>query len=528
MRLLILVLFLTGVSFADSWTSSVHTKLKLITETKSLQPGQSLWVGVLLKHDHGWHSYYKNPGDSGLPTKIKWQLPSGFKIGEIQWPAAHKIEVSGIVNYGYEEVLLLSRLQVPPNLNSGQKVELTAIVDFLVCSEVCLPAKATVSQTVYIEETLPENQHQKLISNILAEIALEKQGVIHEKHSGHNFLWIILAAFLGGMILNLMPCVFPVLAIKALGFFHHGQKGIAHARLHGMIYALGIMVSFWLLEGILLILKTTGLELGWGFQLQSPLFVLALGILFVVLALNMWGLFEINFSFNPNAKRIQNSYVTTFFQGVLAVIVATPCTAPFMGVALGYALTTTIFSSFIIFTAMALGLSFPYLLLSFFPALIKKLPKPGNWMIILKKILAIPLLLTAIWLLTIFFSLIQPQVVSQNLNSKTLWEVYSPAREQQLLKDKQPFFIDFTAKWCLTCQVNKKLVLEKTEVLQKFKEKKYVLLRADWTHQDDQITQVLKRYGRSGVPVYVIYSGEGSPKLLSEILTVPMILKALK
>jgi thiol:disulfide interchange protein DsbD len=253
----------------------------------------------------------------------------------------------------------------------------------------------------------------------------------------------------------------------------HGHKGIAHARLHGIIYALGIMVSFWVLAGILLVLKATGLELGWGFQLQSPLFVLALGILFVALAMNMWGFFEINFSFGAKTKKIQNPYLATFFQGVLAVVVATPCTAPFMGVALGYALTADIFSSLVVFTAMALGLSFPYLLLSFYPKLIQKLPRPGNWMVILKKVLAIPLFLTAIWLITIFFSLIQPQIIYQKVNAKTVWEVYSPAREQQLLKTKQPFFIDFTASWCLTCQVNKKLVLEKQNVLQKFKEKNY-------------------------------------------------------
>jgi thiol:disulfide interchange protein DsbD len=201
------VFLLTGIGFADAWTASVHTKLKLITETKTLQPGQSLWVGVLLKHDRGWHSYYKNPGDSGLPTKIKWQLPPGFKIGEIEWPAPTKISMSGIVNYGYEnQVLLLSRLQVPKNLTPGQKVTLTAQVDFLVCKEECVPAKAVVSQTLYIEEILPQNQHQKLILDTLAQIALEKQGVIHEKHSGSNLFWIILAAFLGGMILNLMPC----------------------------------------------------------------------------------------------------------------------------------------------------------------------------------------------------------------------------------------------------------------------------------------------------------------------------------
>jgi thiol:disulfide interchange protein DsbD len=255
---------------------------------------------------------------------------------------------------------------------------------------------------------------------------------------------------------------------------------------------------------------------------------LALGILFVALSLNMWGLFEINFAFNSHSKKIQNPYLATFFQGILAVIVATPCTAPFMGVALGYALTANIFSSWLVFTTMALGLSFPYLLLSFYPALIKKLPKPGSWMVILKKVLAVPLLLTALWLLTIFFSLIQPQVINQNINSKTLWEVYAPAREQELLKTKQAFFIDFTAKWCLTCQVNKKLVLEKAVVLQKFKEKKYVLLRADWTNQNEMIAKTLKRYGRSGVPVYVIYSGEGAPQLLSEILTVPMLLKAIR
>jgi thiol:disulfide interchange protein len=525
MRLLIsiflFVFLLSGVGFASS--------SKVIIETKTLQPGQSLWIGVLLKHDRGWHSYYKNPGDSGMPTKIKWQLPQGFRVGEIQWPAPTKISVSGIVNYGYEnQVLLLSRLQVPKNLIPGQKVTLTAQVNFLVCKEECVPAKAVISQTIYIEETLPQNQFQKLISDTLTEIALEKQGVIHAEVSPVHLGWILLAAFVGGMILNLMPCVFPVLAIKVLGFLQHGHKGIAHARLHGIIYALGIMVSFWVLAGILLVLKATGLELGWGFQLQSPLFVLALGILFVALAMNMWGFFEINFSFGAKTKKIQNPYLATFFQGVLAVVVATPCTAPFMGVALGYALTADIFSSLVVFTAMALGLSFPYLLLSFYPKLIQKLPRPGNWMVILKKVLAIPLFLTAIWLITIFFSLIQPQIIYQKVNAKTVWEVYSPAREQQLLKTKQPFFIDFTASWCLTCQVNKKLVLEKQNVLQKFKEKNYVLLRADWTNQNEMIARALRRYDRSGVPVYVIYSGQGSPTILSEILTIPYLLRSIR
>jgi len=517
-----LIFLLTGICNADS--------AKLITETKTLQPGQSLWVGVLLKHDRGWHSYYKNPGDSGLPTKIKWQLPQGFTVGEIEWPAPTKISMSGIVNYGYEnQVLLLSRLQVPKNLTPGQKVTLTAQVNFLVCKQECVPVKASVSNTLYIEKTLPVNQYQKLIAQTLEQIALEKEGVIFEKAKSHSLGWILLAAFVGGMILNLMPCVFPVLAIKVLGFLHHGHKGIEHARLHGMIYALGIMVSFWGLAGVLLILKATGLELGWGFQLQSPLFVLVLGILFVILAMNMWGFFEINFSFGTKTKNIQNPYLATFFQGVLAVVVATPCTAPFMGAALGYALATDIFSSLVVFTAMALGLSFPYLLLSFYPALIKKLPKPGNWMVILKKVLAIPLLLTAVWLLTIFFSLMMfPQISKPNANLKTVWEVYSPAREQQLLKAKQPFFIDFTASWCLTCQVNKKLVLEKAAVLQKFKEKKYVLLRADWTNQNDQITQSLKRYGRSGVPVYVIYTGQGKPTILSEILTISSLFHSIQ
>ena len=402
----------------------------------------------------------------------------------------------------------------------------------------------------------------------------------------------LLFAFLGGLILNLMPCVFPILSIKILGFVQQAGEEKQKIRNHGLIFGLGVLVSFWVLSGLLLLLRAGGEGLGWGFQLQSSGFIVFLVFLLFVLALNLLGVFEIGTSIIGVGGKIsrKSGYGGSFFSGVLATIVATPCTAPFMGAALAYALSQPPINSFMVFTSLALGMALPYILLSFFPALLKLLPKPGAWMESFKQFMAFPLFATIIWLLWVlglqsgteniakllmgllgagiacwifgkwgsysrtpktrtiatFLALVFfiagcwlaiPKVVEKPLGENKSegkisewgleWEPFSEEKVNELLAEGKPVFIDFTAAWCLTCQANKVVVFNSDEVIQRFKNKGIVPVKADWTNRNSEITMALAAYGRSGVPLYVVYNGKGdSPKILPEVLKPSIVLNA--
>jgi thiol:disulfide interchange protein len=385
----------------------------------------------------------------------------------------------------------------------------------------------------------------------------------------------IALALVGGLILNLMPCVFPVISLKVLGFAQQAHGKLAIIRMHGLVFAAGVVLSFVALAGVVLALRAGGEELGWGFQLQSPAVVTALAILFFLLTLNIAGLFEVS-KLVPSgvaAFEARNPYVNSFLSGVLAVVIASPCTAPFMGAALGFALAQPVAEALIIFVALGLGMALPYLLLAWYPAWLKRLPKPGPWMVWLKQLLAIPLAATVIWLgwvlaqqqsgvdafarllfvlllLTVGVWCVQqhlmPRSVSRALalaavlvagwvawplmddaapaaNAKPSvigdWQPYSRVRLDELVNSGQPVFVDFTAAWCVSCQANKKLVLEREDAITAFAEKKVVLLRADWTRRDPEITAALAEFGRRGVPVYALYRPGKSTLVLPEILT---------
>jgi len=385
-------------------------------------------------------------------------------------------------------------------------------------------------------------------------------------------LFPVLLAFLGGLLLNVMPCVLPVLSIKVLGFVNTPR---ATLRRHGLLYGLGVVVSFWVLAGLLLALRAGGNQLGWGFQLQSPLFVTGMFLLFFIFGLNLLGVFEIGTGWTGVGG---SSSKAAFFGGVLAVLVATPCTAPFMGPALGVALTQTVGVAFTIFTAVGVGLAFPYVLLSFYPTGLHRLPKPGAWMLTLKEFLAFLFFGTAVWLLWVLGTqrgvgvmggvllcgvgvgvgawLAGPLALragsdgkraflrrggmglmvlfvflsfffQKPAKTKTVWEPYSDAKVENLLTNGQKIFVDFTASWCLTCQVNERTVLSSPSLHQFFKENDVALLKADWTNQDPDITKALERFGRSGVPLYVVYLPNKKPILLPVVLTKDSIEKAL-
>jgi len=388
-------------------------------------------------------------------------------------------------------------------------------------------------------------------------------------------------AFIGGLILNLMPCVFPVLGIKILGFVNQSGQDKKKVVTHGLVFALGVLLSFWALAGVLAVLRAGGDKIGWGFQLQSPAFVFALAALMLVFALNMSGLFEFGLSATGVGSNLQSKsgLAGSFFTGVLATVVATPCSAPFLAPALGAALALSVGESFVIFTAIAVGLALPYLLLSIFPQAVKVLPRPGAWMETFKQFMAFPLYATVgylVWvlagqtsesgLLMVLFGLVLvalgvwfygrwnapgasagrarfglvsgvavlalggwtgwPQAPAAN---DITWEKWSPATVAQLRAEGRVVYVDFTARWCATCQANKKLVFHDQEVLGYFRDHKIATLRGDWTNQDPQITAELARYQRSAVPFNVIWlPGKAGPVILPELLTASVVLDALK
>jgi thiol:disulfide interchange protein len=391
-------------------------------------------------------------------------------------------------------------------------------------------------------------------------------------------------AFLGGLILNLMPCVFPVLFIKGLSLLQSGAEEKHKLRTHGLVYTLGILVSFWILVGVLLGLRSAGSHLGWGFQFQSPVFLSLMAALLFFLGLSLAGQFEIGLTLTSAGGSLaaKQGYTGSFFTGVLAVIVATPCTAPFMGVALGYALSQTAIVTFAVFTALALGLAAPYLALTLQPAWTRILPRPGAWMEVLKQAVSVPIFGTVIWLawvianaygamllaallvsflllaiagwflgrwpakrwatavavaflaIVVVTSVVVPKQLAVSEQAPTQagssagWQPWSADAVSRYQSQGRPVFVDFTASWCLSCQVNERVALGKPEVQKAFADANVVLMRADWTRYDDNITRTLNSFGRSGVPTYALYvPGESQPRLLPEVLTPGIVTNAL-
>jgi thiol:disulfide interchange protein DsbD len=495
---------------------TAHVEAELVSERSALVPGEPLTVALRLAMDRGWHTYWQNPGDSGLPTTLAWKLPAPLHAGPIQWPAPQILPVGPLVNYGYEgEVLLLTDIATTGDIAGAQTVTLAARADWLVCKEVCIPegadltlilpvapkgsaaattdarwgppiarTRASFARAVsgsnasaighgsvvdlvftpspgtpapadigklrffaYNAGQIEPSGAQKLLRDgarwtLALPVAVQRIGeftrvagvlestgglggneravevdvplagtvvaaaalgilgagaAVRTVESALSLGAAIALALVGGVLLNLMPCVFPVLSLKVLGFATHGGDR-ATMRMHGLAFAAGVVVSFWLLAAVLVALRAAGAQRGWGFQLQSPVVVAGLALLFFVLALNLSGLFEIVCCCRRSPVERKNPYVHAALWGVLAVVLASPCSAPFMGAALGYALTSSIASTGIVFTTLGVGMALPYLALAYFPAWRSKLPKPGAWMHRLMQLLAFPLYATVIWL----------------------------------------------------------------------------------------------------------------------------------
>jgi thiol:disulfide interchange protein DsbD len=407
--------------------------------------------------------------------------------------------------------------------------------------------------------------------------------------------WVALAgALVGGLILNLMPCVFPVLSLKLGGLMQHerAEAAVRHRqvslRAHGAAFAAGVMLCFVLLAGLLLALRAAGAQLGWGFQLQTPWVIAALLLLFFLIGLNLLGAFEFSFggalASSGAAQRLQGDRLSgSFATGVLAVVVAAPCTAPFMGAALGYAVTQPAPIALAVFAMLGAGMATPYLALTWMPALLRRLPRPGVWMLRFKQVMAFPMFATCVWLLWVLAQQIGIDALALVLGGLVLtalaawafglaqggawrwrpvalvaapialyavfgatwpgahapsreisqaagaqgWQPWSRSAQEAQLAAGKPVFVDFTAAWCVTCQANKRLVLNRDAVREAFAKRGVALLRADWTSRDDEITRELARFNRNGVPLYVLYDRSGATQVLPELLTERIVLDAL-
>ncbi len=581
---------------------------RLLVDAGDTASGSMGWVGVQFTIPPQWHIYWQNPGDSGIPTSFKWTLPEGVEAGPIQWPVPHAVDTSGIVNYGYDDHVLL---QAPLHLTSTLgKADAGLKVDWLVCHDTCIPESASFHIALPQHNTAdaaklqaardampvafpgkasfsmnPQEVQLSLVPNsawdipAAAEFLPVEDGVIkngggvavnktddgfsltmprgdtdapaswhgllrlrwHGKpdtvytieatpgmapllqHAPTSpFLWLALLAFGGGLLLNFMPCVLPILSLKALALVKKADLSPRAARAQGLAYTFGVIASFVAIAGLMLALKASGEAVGWGFQLQSPIIVGVLFVLMLAVSLNMFGAFHLP----PVLGHVMVSHDGlrgTFLTGALAVLVATPCTAPFMATAVGATLTLDAFSSLLIFASMGLGMASPFLLISLWPAARRLLPRPGKWMHRFRQVLAVPMLLTALWFGFVLLQLLHPGM--HNASGYTLIkpEPFSEAKLASLRAANEPVFVDATAAWCLTCKVNEKVALKDEATQQYFHDHHITLLIADWTQRDADIAHYLATFGRNGVPLYVYYPPAGSPVILPQLLTPTLV-----
>ncbi|NEO91099.1 MAG: thiol:disulfide interchange protein [Moorea sp. SIO3G5] len=689
---LALTLSTTLLPIAPASANPVQTEnveVQLISEVINIQPGTPFWVGLHFNINPGWHTYWRNPGDSGLGATLKWTLPPGFEVGDIVWPYPQRLPLEPLMNFGYEEeVTLLSQITPPANLATPDSLQLRVKADWLVCEVNCIPEEGTLNLTLPItsrpplvnqrwakvfeqaRQALPKPSpwqvtvtiepkdltlqveapemeeaqiqevtffpHQDgIISNPAPQNAeLNQDGitlrlqrgylrkldpitgvlVIRESLDNQSVVqaftieaavsneigktaptptqprWeVLLLALLGGIILNLMPCVFPVLSLKALNIVQKSQKSPKQVRRHAIAFTAGILVSFSVVASVLLILRSLGQQIGWGFQLQSPVFVTLMAYLMFAVGLSLSGVFIFGASIMGIGQRLttRSGYIGEFFTGVFATVVATPCTAPFMATALGVALTQSVPIAIAIFEMLGLGLALPYLAISFTPGLQRILPKPGAWMETFQQLLAFPMYAATAWLIWVLaqqtgtnglaaaltgliliafatwlhqktrllpplgkhlgsicallalgFSLSLAQVstttpaaVTHNQNQGIKWQAYTAQRLVKLRQSGSPVFLNFSASWCITCLVNERVALNQPETIAAFESKKIALLKADWTNRDPAITKALESFGRSGVPLYVLYPPDSEftpPIILPQILSADQVQRAIK
>ncbi|MDQ6655431.1 MAG: thioredoxin family protein [Verrucomicrobiota bacterium] len=675
-------------------------RAELISDGTAVVPGKTFTVGLLLRMVPHWHTYWKFPGDAGIPTELKWQLPPGWKAGEIQWPIPLKIVEQGDIEiYGYHDEVLLMQEITPPASIDGAKVKLAAEASWLVCEKICIPGSRTVEIELPVAgSAAPANEEvfgryrralpqawpaadvaEKKWSRTESELTLHvrssvlagypavafyplpAEGVVithpatEQTADGVTFhvplesadagvqsmdgivvfgqapegpernAWqvssasaegaaaaaptrdggyraagqpqrglamFLLFGFIGGLILNLMPCVLPVISLKLFGFIQQAGKSRAKIFRSGVAFSAGIFTWFVALALVLIGLKAAGHEIAWALQFTNPYFVVGMSALVLVFALNLFGVFEITLPGGASTGIVawasREGDAGSFLHGVFATVLATPCTAPFLGAALGFAFTQSGAIILLMFVAIAAGMSAPYLALCAHPAWLRFLPKPGAWMVHVKHFMGFLMMATLLFLIAVlgaqrgvdgvvwtscFLLLLSVacwmygafNTPARSTGTRALvlvlaaalvvgsgvyfiggkfqhtrmetagaveegWRAFTPEALATELAQGHAVFVDFTAAWCVTCKFNEKTVLETAAVRAAFDERRVVKFKADWTNADPAITRMLKQFGRPGVPLYVLYPAGNSvePIVLPELLTKNIVLDQLQ
>ncbi|MCS6817986.1 MAG: protein-disulfide reductase DsbD family protein [Blastocatellia bacterium] len=732
-----LSLMLVALAFIAS--AQIHQGRRIVTprlvaDVATVQPGRAFTVGLYFQIEPGWHIYWENSGDAGLPIRVAWALPEGFRVSPLRWPTPRRYtESGGMTAFGYQDEAMVLATVTPPASLPGESVVLEATANWLVCKEVCLPGTAKLQLTLPIgrvepsaeaeliarfERAVPQPmdrspirvvkvewvpqdarrgtlrlelvgqaaaqeffprrlkgatiQHggvrvsgrsilipmeleaEQALGNAISGVVVTERGAYElraalgsvfvpiaservesakptpaesvtrdetsepevvpdgsaaggtnwlslpfrvrgQEERSHSLAMILLLALLGGIILNITPCVLPVLSIKILGFVHQAGEDHRRVRLMGMSFAAGVLVSLWALALIVIALRATGEQVGWGFQFQSPTFVVAISTVVFIFALNLLGVFEFR---SPSVRTRwleKPGLVGAFFNGVLATTLATPCTAPFLGTAVGFAFAQPGRIIVLVFTAIAVGLALPYVVLSWHPQWLRFVPRPGMWMVRFKQAMGFLLLGALLWLLDVLGSQLGVEAViwtsvfllfvaiaawmigqlephvsvrrrwgtwglaaalviggyvwafekelqwrearalaseeSATASAEEIeWKPFSLADIERRVRRGETVFIDFTADWCWNCKVNERTVLHSEAVRRKMRELRVTAIRADWTNRNPEITQMLNKFGRSGVPFYVIFPAGRltEPITLPELLTPGLVIRALE
>jgi thiol:disulfide interchange protein DsbD len=700
-KLFLCLLALSAVSLNGAPVETEHATVELIAEGTHVVPGQTLEVAVHFELAAHWHIYWRNPGSSGLPLELTWDLPEGLSAGEIQWPAPRRFDLDGYITYGYEDIVtFIVPITVEEDF-SGSVATLQADAFWLICKEMCLPGDAKLRLDVPVGEVSANSERGELFEQarvrqpaaeapwavsasldlaaqevamlvsgsdiaqvselyfyaasegvidpnaaqrvdfidtdtVQLTLSLDKPfmeaptdgmaGVLQSgseswaidivfgeplaasggerrlnfaEDAGGGFEQRLLSlglpgflalAFLGGLILNVMPCVLPVLSLKVFSLLKHSGQSKQQALAHGLAYTGGVVLSFIALAGALFALRAVGERIGWGFQLQNPNFIVLLVVVFFLFGLNLMGVFEIGTRLVGADTKVaqRNDVAGSFGMGILAAVVGAPCMGPLVASVSGIAVQANILTGLLIFGTMGLGLASPFLLLSVFPKLVAYLPKPGVWMESFKQFMGFLLMAAVVFLALVIgrqggvdavFAILvvlllsgmaawiygrwatpvkskRSKVISivvsaslivgvtyygiqstkaayagfsnQSVSEDGQWEAWSTERVEAELAAEKPVFIDFTATWCLICQVNKKVALRTEETRALFEAYGIVALEADWTSTDAAITDELERFGRSGVPLYVLYTPGGEVSVLPQSLTKGILREAVE
>ena len=517
------LVFMHGTALATvAVHSSFPVSVRVYTNTPAVNFQQKLDVLVVFDIQKPWHILSPKNVDIGLPTKISWSLPEGYVLSSESWSFEQVFPSEFGPQYGFSDKAFY-RAEIIPEGNQRLKADFALDVSWQACAEECLQKNVSLPFSLPIsEENVFPSSEWRLISS-QAQPYFEKP--LPLASSSTFSLWkILLMAFIGGLILNLMPCVLPILSLKIISLVQ-STTDMLRAKFEALAYFFGVMLSFVGMAFILFLLRKSGEYIGWGFQLQSSWFVGILLIIFLFLTLMFLDVISINFTFLSKTNRYipQKGYWGAFFTGFFSVLVASSCSAPFMGAAIGYTLMQPLSISLAVFLALGIGYALPFTLAGFFPStLASLLPRPGKWMVTLKKILAIPMALTCLWLGWILYAQLSSSVFAHRH-----WLVYDEAQIKTALDQKEKVFIDFSAKWCLTCLANEKLVLDTQDFIDYAQQNNIKLFRADWTTKNPQITKALEAFGRNSVPLYVFYN-QGEPAVLPQIFTFNQLISYLE